>query len=83
MQSDKVSCLKTLINTIISTFTDIQEFGSLSTVVVNEKSYPGEDNICSLLFDVQSEKNSSSKVVKVSKAKSVAFDDLDEVVSSF
>ena len=26
LQPDKVSCLKTLINTIISTFTDIQEF---------------------------------------------------------
>ena len=42
----------------------------------------GEDRIGSLLFDIQSDENSSSKVVKVPKAKSVALDNLDEVVSS-
>ena len=37
----------------------------------------------SLLFDVQSDEDSSFKIVKVPKAESIALDDLDEVVSSF
>ena len=48
---------------------------------VNEKSYSGENRIGSLLFDIQSDENSSFKVVKVPKAKSVALDNLDKVVS--
>ena len=50
---------------------------------VNEKSYPGENRIGSLLFDIQSDDDSSFKVFKVSEAKSVALDDLDKVLRSF
>ena len=49
---------------------------------VDEKLQPGEDQIGSLLFDVQSNENSSFKVVKVSEAKSISLDDFDEVIGS-
>ena len=51
------------------------------------KSYTLErDQIGSLLFDIQSNENSSFKVVKVPEAKSISLDDFDEgllVASSF
>ncbi|EFW07218.1 hypothetical protein HMPREF9459_01231 [Streptococcus anginosus 1_2_62CV] len=42
-----------------------------------------EDEIRSLFFDVQSDENASLKIVKVPKSKSVALDELDEIVSCF
>lgn len=54
----------------------------MSTVVDDEKLQPGEDQIGSLLFDVQSNENSSFKVVKVPEAKSISLDDFDEVIGS-
>ena len=50
---------------------------------VDEKLYPGEDQIGSLPFDVQSNENSSFKVVKVPETKSISLDDFDEVIGSF
>lgn len=49
---------------------------------VDEKLQPGEDQIGSLLFDVQSNENSRFKVFKISEAKSISLDDFDEVISS-
>ena len=49
---------------------------------VDEKLQPGEDQIGSLLFDVQNNENSSFKVVKVPEAKSISLDDFDEVSGS-
>ena len=42
-----------------------------------------EDEIRSLSFDIQSDENAFLKVVKVPESKSVALDDLDEIVSRF
>jgi len=42
-----------------------------------------EDEIRSLFFDVQSDENAFLKVVKVPESKSVALNDLDEIVSRF
>ena len=42
----------------------------------------GEDRICPLLFDVQSNKDSSFKVIKVPESKSISLDNFDDVVSS-
>ena len=51
-------------------------------IIEPEKLQPGEDQIGSLLFDVQSNENSSFKVVKVPEAKSISLDDFDEVIGS-
>lgn len=40
LQPDEVSCLKTLINTIISTFTDVQEFSLGCLFCLKIKSSP-------------------------------------------
>ena len=42
----------------------------------------GENQNGSLLFDVQSDEDSSFEVFKVPEAKSIALDDLNEVISS-
>jgi len=42
-----------------------------------------EDEIRSLFFDVQSDENAFLKIVKVPESKSVALDDLDEIVGCF
>ena len=42
-----------------------------------------EDEIRSLFFDVQGDENAFLKVVKVPESKSIALDDLDEIVSCF
>ena len=47
--------------------------------MVDEKLQPGEDQIGSLLFDVQNNENSSFKVVKFPEAKSISLDVFDEV----
>ena len=55
----------------------------MSTVVVNLSLSARENQIGSLFFDVQSDENASLKIVKVPKSKSVALDELDEIVSCF
>ena len=57
-------------------------WSSVTEKLVDEKLQPGEDQIGSLLFDVQSNENSSFKVVKVPEAKSISLDDFDEVSGS-
>ena len=47
-----------------------------------ETLHLGEDRIGSLLFDVQNDEDSSFEVFKVPEAKSIALDDLNEVISS-
>ena len=48
----------------------------------DEKLQPGEDQLGSLLFNVQSNEDSSFRVFKVPEAKSITLDDLNEVISS-
>lgn len=55
----------------------------MSTVVGNLLLSARENQIGSLFFDVQSDENASLKIVKVPKSKSVALDELDEIVSCF
>ena len=47
---------------------------------VYKKLQPGEDQIGSLLFYVQSNENSRFKVFKVPETKSISLDDFDEVI---
>ena len=58
-------------------------FGSLSTVVGDEKLCAREDDFRSLSFDIQSDENLSSKVLKVTKSKRLSFDVFDKLVSGF
>ena len=58
-------------------------YESLTTISCKLRLYSGENLVGSLLFDIQSDEDSSFKIVKVPKAESVALDDFDEVVSSF
>ena len=76
-------------NQIGSLFFDVQsdenfrfKIGSLSTVVGRCQLPSREDEIRSLSFDVQSDENAFLKVVKVPESKSVALNDLDEIVSA-
>ena len=55
----------------------------MSTVVGNLSLSARENQIGSLFFDVQSDENAFLKVVKVAESKSIALDDLDEIVSCF
>lgn len=55
----------------------------MSTVVGNLSLSARENQIGSLFFDVQSDENAFLKVVKVPESKSIALDDLDEIVSCF
>ena len=52
-------------------------FGSLSTVVGDEKLCAREDEFRSLSLYVQSDENLCSKVLKVTKSKRLPFDVLD------
>ena len=45
-----------------------------------KKLQPGEDQIGSLLFDIQSNENSRFKIFKVPEAKSISLNDFDEVI---
>ena len=47
---------------------------------VDKNSQPGEDQIDSLLFDMQSNENSRFKIFKVPEAKSISLNDFDEVI---
>ena len=49
---------------------------------LDEKLQPREDQHGSLLFDVQSDEDFSFEVFKVPEAKSIALEDLNEVISS-
>ncbi|MCI6871423.1 hypothetical protein, partial [Streptococcus hyointestinalis] len=62
--------------TFLATFFEIKKesqqskkIGSLSTVVGDEKLCAREDDFRSLSFDIQSDENLSSKVLKVTKSK--------------
>ena len=58
-------------------------FGSLSTVVGDEKLCARENDFRSLSLYVQSDENFGSKVLKVTKAKRLSFDVFDKLVSGF
>ena len=58
-------------------------FGSLSTVVGDEKLCARENDFRSLSLYVQSDENFGSKVLKVTKAKRLPFDVFDKLVSGF
>lgn len=49
----------------------------------DEELQPGENQIVSLLFNVQSDKKSSFKVFKVAAPKIISLDDFDEVICGF
>lgn len=60
------------------------------TLVILNKKYredeelqPGENQIVSLLFNVQSDKKSSFKVFKVAAPKTISLNDFDEVICGF
>ncbi len=63
LQPDKISCLKTLINTIISTFTDIQEF-TLGCLFSNKKIEPSNqtDTLTNVVLQLFHQKYSSGAV---------------------
>ena len=58
-------------------------FGSLSTVVGDEKLTSREDRIGPLFMYVQSDEDTFLKVNEVSKTESQAFDVFDQLVSCF
>ena len=58
-------------------------FGSLSTVVGDEKLTSREDRIGLLFFYVQSDENTFLKVDEVSKTKAQPFDVFNQLVSRF
>ena len=58
-------------------------FGSLSTVVGDEKLTSREDQIGLLFLYIQSDENTLPKVDRVSKTKSYRFDVFDQLISRF
>ena len=67
----------------MSTTKVIRIFGSLSTVVGDEKLTSREDLIGLLFFYVQSDENTLPKVNKVSKTEAQPFDVFDQFISCF
>ena len=58
-------------------------YGSLSTVVGDEKLCARENDFRSLSLYVQSDENLGSKVLKVTKSKRLPFDVFNNLVSGF
>lgn len=84
LQSNKVSCLKTLINTILSTFTDIQEF-SLGCLFSNKKIEPTNqtDTLTNVVLQLFHQKYSSGAVRNVTVNYSGLVDESFGLVSLF
>ena len=84
LQSNKVSCLKTLINTILSTFTDIQEF-SLGCLFSNKKIEPTNqtDTLTNVVLQLFHQKYSSGAVRNVAVNYSGLVDESFGLVSLF
>ena len=84
LQSDKVSCLKTLINTILSTFADIQEF-TLGCLFSNKKIEPTNqtDTLTNVVLQLFHQKYSLGAVRNVAVNYSGLVDESFGLVSLF
>ncbi len=84
LKSDEVSCLKTLINTILSTFADIQEF-TLGCLFSNKKIEPTNqtDTLTNVVLQLFHQKYSSGAVRNVAVNYSGLVDESFGLVSLF
>ncbi len=85
LQSDEVSCLKTLINTIIATFTDIQEFtfGCLFSNKKIEVKFNQTDTLTNVVLQLFHQKYNSGAVMNIAVNYSGLVDESFGIISLF